>query len=204
MAHISPLPKPVDDDLPALNFYPEQGRLNWCDSDSRCPLAAELTATDRQRKLVLICHHAQTVLDLERWLAGKRRRTSSRFPRKHGFDRARPRCGLLADHEQGARILLFRNWLRGRNFQFARHLVLFDLPFNCDLIEQRIGRLDRIGQNTIFKFISLFCRTYNRPLCPSAQPRAGFIQPPQPRRANTVGAPPSGHRARHANGRRAG
>src|SRR5690606_21771239 len=34
----------------------------------------------------------------------------------------------------------------GRNFQFAHHLVLFDLPLNPGLIEQRIGRLDRIGQ----------------------------------------------------------
>jgi ATP-dependent helicase HepA len=34
----------------------------------------------------------------------------------------------------------------GRNFQFAHHLVLFDLPRNPDLLEQRIGRLDRIGQ----------------------------------------------------------
>ena len=35
----------------------------------------------------------------------------------------------------------------GRNFQFASQLILFDLPLNPDLLEQRIGRLDRIGQN---------------------------------------------------------
>lgn len=34
----------------------------------------------------------------------------------------------------------------GRNFQFASNLVMFDLPFNPDLLEQRIGRLDRIGR----------------------------------------------------------
>jgi ATP-dependent helicase HepA len=34
----------------------------------------------------------------------------------------------------------------GRNFQFAHHLILFDLPENPDLLQQRIGRLDRIGQ----------------------------------------------------------
>jgi ATP-dependent helicase HepA len=34
----------------------------------------------------------------------------------------------------------------GRNFQFSHHLVLMDLPLNPDLLEQRIGRLDRIGQ----------------------------------------------------------
>jgi ATP-dependent helicase HepA len=34
----------------------------------------------------------------------------------------------------------------GRNFQFAHHLVLFDLPLGTELLEQRIGRLCRIGQ----------------------------------------------------------
>lgn len=47
----------------------------------------------------------------------------------------------------GAKILLCSEiGSEGRNFQFAHHLVLFDLPMNPELLEQRIGRLDRIGQ----------------------------------------------------------
>jgi ATP-dependent helicase HepA len=34
----------------------------------------------------------------------------------------------------------------GRNFEFCRRLVLFDLPWNPATVEQRIGRLDRIGR----------------------------------------------------------
>ena len=34
----------------------------------------------------------------------------------------------------------------GRNFEFCRRLVLFDLPWNPLVAEQRIGRLDRIGR----------------------------------------------------------
>ena len=34
----------------------------------------------------------------------------------------------------------------GRNFQFCRRLALFDLPWNPGVVEQRIGRLDRIGR----------------------------------------------------------
>lgn len=35
----------------------------------------------------------------------------------------------------------------GRNFEFCTRLVLFDLPWNPVLVEQRIGRLDRIGRS---------------------------------------------------------
>ncbi len=49
----------------------------------------------------------------------------------------------------GARLLICSEiGSEGRNFQFAHHLVLFDLPLNPELLEQRIGRLDRIGQKT--------------------------------------------------------
>lgn len=49
--------------------------------------------------------------------------------------------------DDGARLLLCSEiGGEGRNFQFAHHLVLFDLPFDPELLEQRIGRLDRIGQ----------------------------------------------------------
>ena len=36
----------------------------------------------------------------------------------------------------------------GRNFEFCRRLVLFDLPWKPATVEQRIGRLDRIGRRT--------------------------------------------------------
>ena len=48
---------------------------------------------------------------------------------------------------EGAQVLLCSEiGGEGRNFQFAHHLVLFDLPLHPDILEQRIGRLDRIGQ----------------------------------------------------------
>ncbi len=49
--------------------------------------------------------------------------------------------------EEGAQLLLCSEiGSEGRNFQFAHHLVLYDLPDDVGLLEQRIGRLDRIGQ----------------------------------------------------------
>jgi len=35
----------------------------------------------------------------------------------------------------------------GRNFEFCRRLILFDLPWKPTVVEQRIGRLDRIGRH---------------------------------------------------------
>ncbi|MCG7584628.1 RNA polymerase-associated protein RapA, partial [Photobacterium sp. OFAV2-7] len=56
-------------------------------------------------------------------------------------------AAYFAQDEAGAQVLLCSEiGSEGRNFQFANQLVMFDLPNNPDLLEQRIGRLDRIGQ----------------------------------------------------------
>ncbi len=50
-------------------------------------------------------------------------------------------------HPDGPRVLISTEvGGEGRNFQFAHHLVNYDLPWSPAVIEQRIGRLDRIGQ----------------------------------------------------------
>lgn len=46
-------------------------------------------------------------------------------------------CRILVSDESGG---------EGRNFQFASAVVHFDLPWSVAAIEQRIGRLDRIGR----------------------------------------------------------
>jgi ATP-dependent helicase HepA len=59
----------------------------------------------------------------------------------------RDRNAAFFAEAEGARVLVCSEiGSEGRNFQFARHLVLYDLPEDVDLLEQRIGRLDRIGQ----------------------------------------------------------
>lgn len=49
--------------------------------------------------------------------------------------------------KEGAQILIASEiGSEGRNFQFADHIILPDLPLDPELLEQRIGRLDRIGR----------------------------------------------------------
>ena len=60
----------------------------------------------------------------------------------------RDRNAAYFAEEEGAQLLICSEiGSEGRNFQSAHHLVLFDLPENPGLLEQRIGRLDRIGQS---------------------------------------------------------
>jgi ATP-dependent helicase HepA len=97
-------------------------------------------------KILLICHDKDVVVELEKGLKDK---TTARIAFFHSgmnlMNRDR-QAAYFADPE-GAHILLSTEiGSEGRNFEFARHLILFDLPKLPDLLEQRIGRLDRIGQ----------------------------------------------------------
>jgi ATP-dependent helicase HepA len=59
----------------------------------------------------------------------------------------RDRNAAWFEEDNGAEVLISsESGSEGRNFQFCSNLVLFDLPWNPELLEQRIGRLDRIGQ----------------------------------------------------------
>jgi ATP-dependent helicase HepA len=59
----------------------------------------------------------------------------------------RDRNAAFFAETSGARLLLCAEvGAEGRNFQFAHDIILWDLPLDPDLLEQRVGRLDRIGQ----------------------------------------------------------
>ena len=49
----------------------------------------------------------------------------------------------------------------GRNFQIADYIVHIDLPWNISSIEQRIGRLDRLGRNVEVPVTSVVIHTSN-------------------------------------------
>lgn len=59
------------------------------------------------------------------------------------------RTTSLPGEEEPASVLLCSSLGgEGRNFQVAHHLLLLGLPRHPDKLEQRIGRLDRIGQKS--------------------------------------------------------
>ncbi len=119
----------------------------WTEIDPRVPWLIATLKRVKPEKILVIAANAQTVRDLAQAL----KETTGQFiPVFHEsmslVDRDRA-AAFFADKETGGQILICSEiGSEGRNFQFAHHLVLFDLPLNPDLLEQRIGRLDRIGQ----------------------------------------------------------
>lgn len=97
-------------------------------------------------KTLLICHDKDLVVDLEKVLKDKTTAKVAFFHSGMNLLNRDRQAAYFADPE-GADILLSTEiGSEGRNFEFAKHLILFDLPKLPDLLEQRIGRLDRIGQ----------------------------------------------------------
>ena len=102
---------------------------------------------NRQQKILVICSSAEDALDLETYLNLRGGFRTAAFHEGLSLLERDRAAAYFADLEDGAQVLVCSEiGSEGRNFQFAHHLVMFDLPENPDLIEQRIGRLDRIGQ----------------------------------------------------------
>ena len=143
-----PLPLPADyrkvcADITPETHYPRKWpridpRVNWL-RDRLRELAPE--------KVLVICAHAKTVTALRDWLFEKEGMHLAVFHEGMEIVERDRAAVYFADPEEGAQALICSEiGSEGRNFQFAHHLVLFDLPLEPDLLEQRIGRLDRIGQ----------------------------------------------------------
>lgn len=116
--------------------------------DARISWLIELLNDLDPEKVLLICRTKETVAVIDTAL---RRRIRIELAVFHeGLTLVqRDRNAAWFAEEEGARILLCSEiGSEGRNFQFAHHLVLFDLPVDPELLEQRIGRLDRIGQRS--------------------------------------------------------
>ncbi|WP_341502979.1 RNA polymerase-associated protein RapA [Gallaecimonas sp. GXIMD4217] len=120
---------------------------SWCQHDPRALWLLDFLAGHRDEKVVLICAQASQALALAEFLRSREAVNTAVFHEGMSIVERDRAAAYFADSEDGAQILLCSEiGSEGRNFQFARHLVLFDLPLNPDLLEQRIGRLDRIGQ----------------------------------------------------------
>lgn len=134
-------------DLESL-LYPEILRGDsWCASDARVVWLENFLKQHRRHKVLLICANDRSAEQLEEFLRLRRGLSTAIFSADMTLVERDRAAAWFADIEFGAQLLVCSEiGSEGRNFQFASHLVLFDLPLNPDLLEQRIGRLDRLGQ----------------------------------------------------------
>ena len=113
-----------------------------------------ITATNPEEKVLIFTRYLDTQQFLVRTLE------------YHGFPTAKFNGQMKLDEKEAA-VQEFRGPAQvlvttesggeGRNFQFAHFMFNYDLPWNPMRVEQRIGRLDRIGQKKTVYIYNLAC-----------------------------------------------
>ena len=166
---------------PEFKVPPEQWE-EWWKHDPRVKAVIKLLERSPHEKMLLICARQETARALQEAIEST---TGIRLAVFHeGLSlMVRDRQAAYFADPDGARLLICSEiGSEGRNFQFSHHLILFDLPKNPELLEQRIGRLDRIGQKKDIHIHVLylertpqevFARWYNEGLNAFSQPLRG-------------------------------
>lgn len=114
--------------------------------DPRIDWLVEFLKKTAPAKVLLICRSERKVLAVEAAIKDRLNLNIAVFHEGLPLVQRDRQAAWFAE-AAGAQVLLCSEiGSEGRNFQFAHHLVLFDLPLNPALVEQRVGRLDRIGQ----------------------------------------------------------
>ncbi len=117
----------------------EQTNLEWL---------LEWLPQQADKKVLLICQTAEDAQLITEQINAKTIILAGAFHEHHDLIE-RDRIAAQFVEDDGVQVLVCSEiGGEGRNFQHAQHLVLFDLPSHPDLVDQRIGRLDRIGQGS--------------------------------------------------------
>ncbi len=127
----------TDDETNIRYSFSEDPRIDWLVS---------FLKSHKNEKILLICKTQRKTLALETALLEKMKVKVGLFHEGLPLVRRDRNAAWFAEKDGAQLLICSEIGSEGRNFQFAHHLVLFDLPLNPGLLEQRIGRLDRIGQ----------------------------------------------------------
>lgn len=132
-----------------MDFATARGyRKNFDDNPQNNPRfrwLAHFLKEKQNEKILVICASRERVLQTADYLAAQGIDVGVFHDGLKVIDRDR-QAALFSEPRGVSALISSEIGGEGRNFQFAKTMVLFDLPHHPDLLEQRIGRLDRIGQ----------------------------------------------------------
>lgn len=155
--HVTPLPLP--ESWKTARAWPEivglQRMLGLPETPGKAPASKDDPRSEwllqtiqalGDQKVLVMASSVETVKGLEKVFRARTGLKVAVFHEELGLVERDRQAAYFADPE-GAQVLISSEiGGEGRNFQFCHHLLMFDLPLHPDALEQRIGRLDRIGQ----------------------------------------------------------
>jgi len=111
--------------------------------DSLIELVNEINKKDKGTKILIYTKHPITLKYISDIL-GKQKFKITEF--KGGLTNDEKTRRIKEFKEETQILISTETGAEGLNFQFCSNLINYDLPWNPMAVEQRIGRLDRIGQ----------------------------------------------------------
>lgn len=128
----------------------------WAKADALERLLHTLLQADPSEKILLFTHFRRT-LDL---LAERLRGMGVDFVVYHGGLDNQAKQQAIEDFQERTQVLLSTEAAgEGRNLQFCRTMINFDIPWNPMRIEQRVGRIHRVGQTREVRIYNLSARS---------------------------------------------
>jgi ATP-dependent helicase HepA len=101
---------------------------------------------DAGEKTLVFVAHRETLEMLRTAFSHRAQLASGVFHEELSPARRDTEVALFRNSDGPSLLVSTESGGEGRNFEFCRRLVLFDLPWKPSVVEQRIGRLDRIGR----------------------------------------------------------
>ncbi|MBY0494340.1 MAG: hypothetical protein K2Y23_08995 [Cyanobacteria bacterium] len=132
---------PDDADLPeqAIALDASDARIDWLVSHAPRWRAA------KEKTLVFVAHR-ETLEMLREKLSQRAQLATAIFHEGLTPARRDTEVALFREIDGPSLLVSTEAGGEGRNFEFCKRIVLFDLPWKPSVVEQRIGRLDRIGR----------------------------------------------------------
>ena len=124
---------------------------NGLESDSRVKWLLETVSSNKGKKFLFICKTKEKAIALEEAFRQHSGIKTVLFHEDLNLMQRDKNAVYFSDSEGASIMFCSEIGSEGRNFQFAHDLILWDLPVIPGLLEQRIGRLDRIGQTETIK-----------------------------------------------------